>query len=115
MDLTAIGNTEVFFHCLSSTDNLFHFVKGTFSIQGMIMEENFHMIMPIQLSSFGAMTRVDEGLSTVWHAIATPDRIGYLQHSLSDFSVIGSKYITMNVVSNGNIYAMDIKYYVLYI
>ena len=115
MDLIAISSTEVFYHCYDASNLAFHFIKSTFKIEDMKISEDFNEILFGQNTAFGGMTRVDEDLATLWHATAGLEKIVYFQHNLSDFSIIGSKFAINNLLTNENIYTMDLKNNTLYI
>ena len=115
MDLAAISADEIFYHFYDSVNSIYHFIKSTINGQGTAMSEDFHSTLSGLYSNFGAMARVSDDTTTIWHAVAPSARILYFQHDLIDFSLIGNKYATNYDVVGPNIYAMDIMYDVMYI
>ena len=119
LDLKAINSYEIFFtgYINKSNEHTYHFVKGIFNFTNDQFKENYHQSIQSNSHNDSIKLAIDEKGETIWYAVELNDtNIMYQQNNLSDFSLIGNKYVYTDSIrlDHSGIKKIDIMDEVLY-
>ena len=113
IDLVAISNNEVFFH--ASQSDKFHHIKVNFSANSNIILEQFHKSMSGQEEIDFIRATYDQDSETIWNVLEYRGfNLIYSQHNISDFAIIGNRYVNNYAGFYNNIHNVEVGDGVVY-
>ena len=99
--LLTISSTEVFYSYKIEGSSLHHLVKANYILTSgstYSLNEEYHQTMNGN-SQYGAISCLDHTNETIWHAVNMDLYIVYFQYNLTDYSLIGNKYVSSQAIS----------------
>ena len=104
--LVPISNNELFFHVEKSSQ--IHFIKALFDTTNV--QEQFHKSLPRGMYNDTSKAVVDDSGETIWNVMwAGIYDLVYSQHNISDFSIIGNKYLFQTSISQ-SVFLYDVGF-----
>ena len=89
----ALTNSQVFYSYRQRSNPVHHIVKSTYVESDYSIVVDKHQTMNADSYSV-AGTSFGENNQTIWHALSIYDKIIYFKYNLTDYSLIGNKYIS---------------------
>ena len=81
--------------------NTYHIVKADYNESNgssYSLNEQYHQTINAN-TYFGSASSLGENYDTIWHAVSFQTSAIYFQYNLTDFSLIGNKYLSSNGIT----------------